>query len=96
MARPGALVVLGTPGYAELPGVPRRRRWLSRWAWLSGRPDGWPLQHSTLTLAVHNYPGDYYRFSEQAFREVFFEGMTGVVIRTVLIPPRILGFGFRR
>jgi len=96
VARPGALVVLGTPGYAELPGEPRRRRWLSRWAWLSGRPDGWPLQHSTLTLAVHNYPGDYYRFSEQAFREVFFEGMTGVVIRTVLIPPRILGFGFRR
>ena len=95
VARVGGLVVIGTPGYRQLPFEPKLRRWLARLARFSGRPAGWPLQHSTLTLGVHNFPGDYYRFSEQTFREVFFAGMTEVVIRTVLIPPRIIGAGIR-
>ena len=45
--------------------------------------------------AVFDFPGDYYRFSEQAVREVFFEGMKEVEIRTVLVPPRIIGTGIR-
>lgn len=93
VARPGAIVVIGTPGYARLAFEPRLRRWLSKLALFSRNPDGWPLQHSTLTLGVHNFPGDYYRFSEQAFREVFFAGMKDVSVRTVLVPPRIVGAG---
>jgi SAM-dependent methyltransferase len=95
VVRVGGLVVIGAPGYRQLPFEPKLRRWLARLSRFSGHPDGWPLQHSTLTLGVHNFTGDYYRFSEQTFREVFFIGMTEVVIRTVLTPPRIIGTGVR-
>jgi len=95
VARPGGLVVIGTPGYLDLPYQTKLRHLLGILSRFARHPDGWPLQHSTLTLGVHNFPGDYYRFSEQAFREVFFEQMTEVVIRTVLIPPRIIGAGTR-
>ena len=46
-------------------------------------------------LRIHNYPGDYYRFSEQAFKEVFFDGFKGVVIETVMEIPRTIGYGFK-
>ena len=49
---------------------------------------------STHTYRVH-YRFDYYRFSEQAFREVFFEGMEDVEARPILAPPRIIGLGFK-
>lgn len=95
VVRAGGLVAIGTPGFKQLPFEPKLRRWLARFSRFSKRPDGWPLQHSTLTLGVHNFPGDYYRFSEQTFREVFFEGMTDVAVHTVLVPPRIIGSGIR-
>jgi len=95
VVRTGGWVVIGTPGFRRLSFEPKLRRWLARLARFSGHPAGWPWQHSTLTLGVHNFPGDYYRFSEQTFREVFFEGMKDVVIRTVLVPPRIIGAGIR-
>ncbi len=82
VTKPGGLIAIGVPGYAEQP--PR--------GILFG---GDALRHSTLTLRVHNFSGDYYRFSEQALREVLFEGMKDVVIRTVLVPPRIIGLGIR-
>jgi hypothetical protein len=44
---------------------------------------------------MHYYPGDYYRFSPQAFKEVFFEGMDAVEIRIILSPPRIIGWGIK-
>jgi len=91
--RTGGLVVVGTPGYRELSYETKLRPLLARLSRFSRHRDGFPLQHATLTLRVHNFPGDYYRFSEQAFREVFFEGMTDVVIRSVLHPPRIIGAG---
>jgi SAM-dependent methyltransferase len=95
VVRIGGLVVIGTPGYAQLGFEKRLRRWAGRLAFLSGNPDGWALQHATFTLSVHNFPGDYYRFSEQTFREVFFEGMQDVRIRSILVPPRIIGSGIR-
>jgi SAM-dependent methyltransferase len=49
---------------------------------------------STHTYRVH-YRFDYYRFSEQAFREVFFDGMEDVVVEPILAPPRIIGHGFK-
>jgi SAM-dependent methyltransferase len=95
VTKPGGLVAIGTPGYAQLPLEKTLRHWLAKLPRPKQQPDGWALQHSTLTLGVHNFPGDYYRFSEQAFREVFFEGMREVVIRSVLVPPRIIGAGIR-
>jgi SAM-dependent methyltransferase len=49
---------------------------------------------STLTYRVH-YRFDYYRFSEQAVREVFFEGMERVRVRAVWTPPRVIGHGWK-
>jgi hypothetical protein len=46
------------------------------------------------TLWVHNFPGDYYRFSIQAFKDVIFEGMKDVKVYSILIPPRIIGIGY--
>jgi len=95
VAKSGGLVVIGVPGYRQLPCEKTLRHWLAKLPRSSRRPDGFALQHSTLTLGVHNFPGDYYRFSEQAVREVFLEGMNEVTIRTVLVPPRIIGAGIR-
>jgi SAM-dependent methyltransferase len=49
---------------------------------------------STLTYRVH-YKFDYYRFSEQAVRDVFFEGMRGVRVQPFMTPPRIFGHGYK-
>jgi SAM-dependent methyltransferase len=49
---------------------------------------------STLTYRVH-YDFDYYRFSEQAVREIFFEGMKGVRVEPYMRPPRIFGWGYK-
>lgn len=50
---------------------------------------------ATHTYRVH-YRFDYYRFSEQAVREVFFEGMRRVRVSPVMFPPRIFGHGYKR
>ena len=47
----------------------------------------------TPTLGEHFFPGDYYRFTEQAMREVFLKGLERIEIRKIMNPPRILGFG---
>jgi SAM-dependent methyltransferase len=47
---------------------------------------------ATITFAVH-YRFDYYRFSEQAVHDVFFEGMEDVHVLSMLRPPRIIGHG---
>jgi SAM-dependent methyltransferase len=49
---------------------------------------------ATHTYRVH-YRFDYYRFSEQAVREVFFEGMRRVRVKPVMFPPRIFGHGYK-
>jgi len=49
---------------------------------------------STLTYRVH-YKFDYYRFSEQAVREVIFEGMERVRVRRMMTPPRLIGHGWK-
>ena len=95
VVRIGGFVIIGTPGYGQMRFEKKLHHWLAKLSRFSGRADGWPLQHSTLTLAVHNFPGDYYRFSEQTFRELFFEGMADVLIQTILTPPRIIGVGVR-
>lgn len=93
----GGLVVIGVPGY----GLSR----MDKLQEASGRlPILRSLRHkhyldvffsSTVTFQIHNAPGDYYRFSQQAVREVFFEGMNNVEIRSVMQPPRIIGSGIK-
>jgi SAM-dependent methyltransferase len=96
VAAPGSLVVIGTPGYTRLPAIPERvdktllLRALRKLRWLDFVP---AIFRSTPTLEIHAAPGDYYRFSAQTFREVFFEGMQAVEIRSVLVPPMLIGAG---
>jgi|SRR5450756_181579 len=94
VTKPGGAIVIGTPGYGVIPFETKVRRLLG-WLPRPLRPSLGGLQVSTLTLFVHNFPGDYYRFSEQTFREVFFEGMQSVVIQSVMSPPRIIGHGIK-
>ncbi len=54
------------------------------------------LKDSTFCFKVHNAPGDYYRFSEQTFKEVFFRGFKNLKIETVMIPPITVGYGFKK
>jgi SAM-dependent methyltransferase len=49
---------------------------------------------ATHTYRVH-YRFDYYRFSEQAVREVFFDGMDRTSLHVVPKPPRIIGWGWK-
>jgi SAM-dependent methyltransferase len=95
VARPGAVVILGVPGYV----VARRSRMLHLLEHLGvprlpviGRRLEVALA-STPTLVVHDFPGDYYRFSAQAMREVLLAGLREVAITEVLSPPRLIGSG---
>lgn len=96
VARPGALVAIGVPGYAQRR-MPLRKlgSFLARLpivgAAARSRLD--ELKAATPTLAIHNMPGDYYRFSAQAVREVVLEGLDKPQLRELLAPPRILGWG---
>jgi SAM-dependent methyltransferase len=94
VTKPGGVIIIGTPGYGVIPFEKKARRLLG-WIPRPLRPSLGGLHVSTLTLQIHNFPGDYYRFSEQAYRDVFFEGLQTVVIRSVMSPPRIIGFGIK-
>jgi SAM-dependent methyltransferase len=89
--RVGGIAMLGVPGFvrgqslgAKLAGLLARAM---RSAWLDG------VAASTPVLQVHDYPGDYYRFSEQAVREVFLSGYAVLEQRAVMVPPRLIGVG---
>lgn len=96
VAKPGALVVIGVPGYGEVPAM---------WSRLLRMPGRLPvlgpllqrrfdsLLAATPTLVPHYFPGDYYRFGRQAVEQVLCAGMRAVQIRTVMMPPRIIGSG---
>jgi SAM-dependent methyltransferase len=89
--RVGGVAMIGVPGYARGQGIWARvaaliGRVVSS-AWLDG------MAASTPVLQVHDYPGDFYRFSEQAMREVFFDGFEVLEQRAVMVPPRLIGVG---
>lgn len=88
VTKPGGLIVIGVPGYTGLFDPLLRR--------LRGRRKrrGW-LFDSTLTFRVHNAPGDFYRFSEQAVAEVFLDGLRNVQVESIMVPPRIIGSGVK-
>ena len=95
---PGGLVVIGVPGYRgmgpEFLAPPRSLagRVIRTLAALT-RADA--LLAGTVTLGEHRFPGDYYRFTEQAVREVFLEGLVEPRCRWVMSPPRIIGWARR-
>lgn len=103
VGRPGCLVVIGAPGFAErdysrrLPGPVRRvyrrlARAISRL--VENTSEGRIQPHKmTPVYNIHLAPHDYYRFSEYAFRDVILAGLEATEVRTVMDPPRIIGCG---
>jgi len=94
VARPGALVALGVPAFASRASAPLLRR-LARVP-LAGavvRRAAPGRLASTPTLVVHDFPGDYYRFSAQAMREVLLDGLEGREVIELMAPPRLVGSG---
>jgi SAM-dependent methyltransferase len=98
VAKPGGLIVVGAPGYARA-----RLQGLHRWAERVGRLPLvgrivnresllW-LTMGTLTIGVHNHPGDYYRFTEQSFAEVVCQDLIDVEVHAVVVPPYLVGAG---
>ena len=83
------LLAIGVPGYKRI-GL-TEKVYKSRFV-----PDS--IKFSTPTFVVHDVDkvGDFYRFSEQCVREIMFEGFTDVAIETLLMPPRIIGIGFKK
>lgn len=96
VARPGALIVIGVPGFAKLPAERLASR-AARVPLLGALLRRFPaLLASTSTLQVHEFPADYYRFSAQAARDVFLEHLDETEVHTLLVPPRIVAAGVKR
>jgi len=51
--------------------------------------------NSTPTYMVHDLPGDYYRYSVQSCKEVFFEEFSNIDQTIMLHPPRIITSGIK-
>lgn len=102
VTKPGGLIVIGTPGYKYFK-VEKTKYFLKKAILkiplirrLKYNQYLHPFLTATVTFQVHDAPGDYYRFSPQTFKEVFFEGLDDVEVRSVLLPPMIVGFGTKR
>lgn len=94
VTKPGGFVAIGVPGLVETTFERRFRSVLGRLPVIR-RMGEWAAS-STLTFRIHNHPGDYWRFSEQAVREVFFEGFAEIEIQAIMVPPRLIGCGIKR
>lgn len=91
----GGLVVIGVPGYG-LSALDKLQKAAGSLPILRGLRCKHYLDvffSATVTFQIHNHPGDYYRFSQQAVKEVFFQGMGNVEIKALMQPPRIIGLG---
>lgn len=93
VTKSGGLIVIGTPGYVQYPVERYIYRFVNKIPFIRHYIEC--LFTSTVTLVVHEYPGDYYRFSIQTYKEVFFEGMRDVEVRSIMVPPRIIGVGIK-
>jgi SAM-dependent methyltransferase len=92
---PGGLVVIGVPGFRGMgPKFLAPSRSLAGRAirLLAALTKADALLAGTVTLGEHRFPGDYYRFTEQAVQEVFLEGLVEPRCRWVMSPPRIIGW----
>jgi SAM-dependent methyltransferase len=91
---PHGWLVLGVPGFGQMGDIPfaapLKEVLLST---TEGRKRLRALTVSSLTLGIHDYPGDYFRFSPQAMQEVLLEGLVDVQVTSLMQPPRILGMG---
>lgn len=93
--KPGGRVVIGVPGYKfykmeRLKFKMRQSKWLRK---LYLHPKLNMFFFSTITFEVHDFPGDYFRYSEQAVLEVLLDQYIEKDVRSVMLPPRLIGTG---
>jgi SAM-dependent methyltransferase len=87
------LAIIGVPSYAKSGDlVTTQIYWRLRR--LFGNRLGFIL-NASLTFREHYGPGDYYRFSEMSCREILLDGFHDVSVRSIMVPPRTISFGFR-
>lgn len=85
----GGLAIIGVPSYTKNGDL---RRPLRR---LFGDRLGLGIFDASLTFREHYGPGDYYRFSEMSCREILLDGFHDISVRSIMVPPRTISFGFR-
>jgi len=90
ITKPGGVFILGVPGLVtDLHSCkwvdPRTRK----------KVRNFNILNASLTYRVHNAPGDFWRFTEQAYREVLMEGFHDVKYSSFLMPPIIIGSGVK-
>lgn len=93
---PGGFVAIGVPGYVGMgleSLAPRSTVLGALLRYCARGKHSDTIRASAVTLGVHNFPGDYYRFSEQAVRDVFMAGLVDISTRVVMVPPRIIAWG---
>lgn len=98
----GGYLVIGVPGFTvlknesfnlKLKKILRKLPFLQK---VFGRRLLGTLFNSTLKFKVHDYPGDYYRITPQAVKEVFFSDFEDVEICSIMTPPRIIATGKKK
>jgi ubiquinone/menaquinone biosynthesis C-methylase UbiE len=100
--RPGGLLYVGVPGFSKQNNLIQRimlKVMHSRF--LRSLPLLYPFARWTMltrlaftsTLMFHGAPHDFYRFSEEAIKEVFLEGLVVLHLECMLKPVRIIGIG---
>ncbi len=97
VAKPGGFIVIGVPGFTRIKGG-LHKSILSRAPLLNRLKYHQYLNvlfTGTVTFQIHNHPGDFYRFSAQAMREVILEGLDDIDVRTIMLPPRVIGTGIK-
>jgi len=98
VTKPGGFIVIGAPGYKYFK-VEKVKSVLRRMPLIKKLSSSQYLNlffTATITLQIHNRPGDYYRFSPQTFKEVFFEDFDDVEVHSIMLPPRIIGAGTKK
>lgn len=87
----GTVLILETLEHVEFP-----RRAIKE-AYRILKPDGILIMSSTMTLPIHNYPNDYWRFTPEAFRSLLNPFTSSFVdfVGDSNFPHTVLGIGFK-
>jgi SAM-dependent methyltransferase len=95
VTKKGGYIIIGTPGF-KVYKTEKIKSFLRRLPLIRNISRNQYFDfifYSTLTYEIHAAPSDYYRFSPEVYRDVFFEGMSNVKVISVMTPPRIIGIG---
>ena len=89
VSAPNGLLAIGTPSYKDHMFA----KYTLKWGNDTFLKDF--LRNATFCYHIHDHPVDYYRFSEETYLDVFFEGYHNIKVRTIMTPPRTVGWGYK-